>query len=173
MLRLAATVLLLAGLLCAGAAAQTLSVHVQSLAGPTSAIWTVSNQNGSVSVQTALPNYALGALQEHGVINDPLYRHARGRTEYFSACSRARERSFPVCDTAALQTAMGGEAPHRTVSDYVTPLHRKGAAFWAACLSWQGRHKCSSHEAQGVCAGLGNRTWSGCGARHGILPRLS
>jgi hypothetical protein len=74
MLHLAVTALLL----CAGAAAQTLSVHVQSLAGPTSAVWTLSNQNGSVSVQTALPNYALGTLQENGVINDPLYRHARG-----------------------------------------------------------------------------------------------
>lgn len=72
-----AAAVLLAGLLCTVAAAQTLSVRVQSLAGPTSAIWTVSNQNGSVSVQTALPNYALGALQEHGVIADPLYRHAR------------------------------------------------------------------------------------------------
>ena len=26
---------------------------------------------------------------------------------------------------------------------------------------------------RGVFAGLGNGTWSGCGERHGILPRLS
>ena len=74
-LRLAAAALL-GGLFLATATAQPVSIRVHSLAGPTSAVWTVANQNGSISLPTALPNYALGALQDHGLIDNPLYRRA-------------------------------------------------------------------------------------------------
>ena len=73
MLRLAAAALL-CGLFVATATAQPVSIRIHSLAGPTSAVWTVANQNGSIKVPTALPNYALGALQDHGLIGNPLYR---------------------------------------------------------------------------------------------------
>ena len=37
--------------------------------------WTLSNRNGSVSVESApVPGYVLEALQSSGIIGDPLYR---------------------------------------------------------------------------------------------------
>ncbi|KAK9834074.1 hypothetical protein WJX81_007934 [Elliptochloris bilobata] len=79
MLRLAVAALV-SGFMVTTAAAQAISMRMHSLAGPTSAVWTVSNQNGSISVPTVLPNYALGALQDHGVIDNPLYRY--GEQDY-------------------------------------------------------------------------------------------
>lgn len=76
MLHLALFVVL-SGCLVSPLAGQAVSVRVHSLAGAAgspSAVWTVSNSNGSISLTTALPNYALGALQQHGNISDPLYR---------------------------------------------------------------------------------------------------
>ena len=38
--------------------------------------WTLSNLNGSVSMPAQVPGYALQALYEHGIIEDPLSGYA-------------------------------------------------------------------------------------------------
>ena len=51
----------------------TSSPIVQRLTGHQQ-IWILTNVNQSIRVPTRLPGYVLDALQQHGVIGDPLYR---------------------------------------------------------------------------------------------------